>query len=190
MAAAICPDAQRKVQEQLDAVVGTERMPTIEDMEALTEVTAFVQETYRWRPVSVGGFPHRATKDIQYGAYVIPEGAIVVGNHWAIGRDPDVFPDAENFLPSRWLTETGQLNDNLKFYNFGFGRRVCPGQHLANRSVFLNTAFILWAFDISQDPKFPIDSLAFTDTTNSHPLPFKVNFEARINNLKEVVERS
>ena len=51
-------------------------------MDDLTEVTAYVLETFRWRPVSVGGFPHRATKDIHYGQYVIPEGAIVLANHW------------------------------------------------------------------------------------------------------------
>lgn len=102
MAAACFPDAQRKVQEQLDAVIGHERgnlllkpfslhvlilinqnlVPSFGDMEELTEVTAFVQESYRWRPVSAGGFPHRATRDITYGGYVIPAGATVIANHW------------------------------------------------------------------------------------------------------------
>ena len=56
--------------------------PCFGDMEDLTEVTAYVLESYRWRPVSVGGFPHRATKDIIYGSYLIPEGATVIANHW------------------------------------------------------------------------------------------------------------
>lgn len=104
MAAACFPDAQRKVQEQLDAVIGHDRgnliftytalsvtcvitynqniVPSFGDMEELTEVTAFIQESYRWRPVSAGGFPHRATRDITYGGYVIPAGATVIANHW------------------------------------------------------------------------------------------------------------
>jgi len=82
MASACFPEAQRKVQEQLYTVVGRDRVPSFGDAAELTEVTAFVQETYRWRPVSVGGFPHRATKDIHYGPYIIPEGATVIGNHW------------------------------------------------------------------------------------------------------------
>ena len=57
-------------------------VPSFGDMEELTEITAFVQESYRWRPVSIGGFPHRATRDIVYGGYVIPAGATVIGNHW------------------------------------------------------------------------------------------------------------
>ncbi|KAH8113419.1 cytochrome P450 [Phellopilus nigrolimitatus] len=190
MAAALFPDAQRRVQEQLDAIVGRDRMPSFGDMDVLTEVTAFFMETFRWRPISVGGFPHRATKDIIYGSYCIPEGATVIGNHWALGKDPDYFPEPENFIPSRWLSATGEIDERLKFFNFGFGRRVCPGQHVANRSVFINTAFLLWAFRISQDPSSPIDSLAFTDTANTHPLPFRVKFEPRIANLRECVENS
>ncbi|PAV20692.1 cytochrome P450 [Pyrrhoderma noxium] len=188
MAAALFPDAQRQVQDQLDSVVGYERMPSFGDMDLLTLVTAFYLETFRWRPVSVGGFAHRATKDIIYGSFRIPEGATVIPNHWALGRDANYYPEPDKFLPARWLTETGEINEKIKFFNFGFGRRVCPGQHVANRSVFINTAYLLWAFNISEDPSSPIDSLAFTDTGNAHPLPFRVRFEPRIPNLQELVE--
>lgn len=41
----------------------------------------------------------------------------------AISRDPDVYPDPEAFKPSRWLSEKGQMREDLKFFNWGFGRR-------------------------------------------------------------------
>jgi len=47
------------------------------------------------------------------------------------------------------------------------------------RSVFVNTALIQWAFRVKTDPSAPIDDLAFTESANTHPLPFKVNFEPR-----------
>jgi cytochrome P450 len=65
MAAAVFPDAQRRVQEELDLVLGPGKAPTFEDMKILPQTHAFVLETYRWRPVSVGGtyaslsLPHR-----------------------------------------------------------------------------------------------------------------------------------
>ncbi|KII86174.1 hypothetical protein PLICRDRAFT_114554 [Plicaturopsis crispa FD-325 SS-3] len=188
MAAACYPDAQARVQEELDRVVGRGRLPTFEDRKSLPQVTAFVLESYRWRPVSAPGFAHRAMEDVVWEGYRIPKGVTVMGNHWAISRDPDVYPDPETFNPGRWLDKNGQVQEDPKFYNFGFGRRVCPGLHLANRSLFLNTAMILWAFHISQDPAHPIDTYATSDGSNVHPDKFAANFVPRMNGLRAMVE--
>ena len=64
MAAACYPEAQRKVQEELDQVIGKDRAPTFADQDSLPQTMAFVLESFRWRPVTSGGFPHKATKDI------------------------------------------------------------------------------------------------------------------------------
>ncbi|KAG1802494.1 cytochrome P450 [Suillus variegatus] len=64
LAAACHPEAQARVQEQLDTVVGKERAPSFEDVQRLTELHAFMHESLRWRPVVPLGFPHRATRDI------------------------------------------------------------------------------------------------------------------------------
>jgi hypothetical protein len=46
-------------------------------------------------------------------------------------------------------------------------------------SIFINTALIQWAFTVRADPEHPIDTLAFTESANAHPQPFKVFFEPR-----------
>ncbi|KAI0345186.1 cytochrome P450 [Trametopsis cervina] len=190
MAACKYPEEQAKVQTQLDSVVGNDRVPSKEDEPLLPRVTAFFLEVYRWRPVSWGGFAHRATKNIVWENYVIPAGATVIGNHWSISKDPDAYPDPDVFRPDRWLDESGQLKQDMTFFNFGFGRRVCPGQHVANNSLFLTVALLLWAFKMSEDPSEPIDTMAFMDAANTRPYPFNVNFEARFKDVKEVVETS
>ncbi|KZT26043.1 cytochrome P450 [Neolentinus lepideus HHB14362 ss-1] len=188
MAAATHPEAQAKVQEELDSVVGSDRLPNFGDMDMLPHTMAFVLETFRWRPVSAGGFMHKVTKDIFWRNYCIPEGATIVGNHWSIARDPVVYPDPESFKPHRWMDEDGRVREDMRYFNFGFGRRVCPGQHVALRSVFINTALVLWAFKVLEDPSMRIDTLAFTDTANTHPMPFNVKFVPRTQKLKELVE--
>jgi len=179
MAAAAFPDAQSKVQEELDLVIAAGKAPAFDDESMLPQTHAFMLETYRWRPVSVGGVAHRATKDIIWKNYCIPAGASVIGNHWSIGLDPIVFPNPQTFNPQRWLNEDGTIRGDLKSFPFGFGRRICPGQHVADKSVFINTALHLWAFRISELPSAPIDVLAFTDSMNTHPLPFQAKFEPR-----------
>ncbi|KAG1840953.1 cytochrome P450 [Suillus tomentosus] len=180
MAAATHIDAQARVQEELDNVVGRTRLPTFDDQEMLPQVNAFMLESLRWRPVSLGGFPHRAIKDIVWKNYLIPAGATVIGNHWAIANDPEIFPEPHRFNPQRWIDDAGRVRGDLRFFTYGFGRRVCPGQHVANRSVFVNTALILWAFRLSENPGAKIDTLAFSDTANIHAAPFEICFARRM----------
>jgi len=129
MAAACFPDAQARVQDELDLVVGRDRVPSFGDQDMLPQVTAFMLESYRWRPVTVGGIAHRATKDIIWENYLIPKGAAVIGNHWSIGHDPSVFPNPEQFDPQRWLHSDGTLREDLKSFSFGFGRRYAFSRH-------------------------------------------------------------
>ncbi|KAG6875606.1 hypothetical protein C0993_008334, partial [Termitomyces sp. T159_Od127] len=82
LAAACYPAAARKVQEEIDLVVGRERPPTPADYEGgrMPQLQAFVHESFRWRPVTAGGFAHKATRPIVYGEYVITNGATVIRN--------------------------------------------------------------------------------------------------------------
>ncbi|KAG9310417.1 cytochrome P450 [Chiua virens] len=180
LAAACYPEAQRRVQEELDRVVGNDRLPNWEDFELLPQVHAFVLETLRWRPVTPIGFAHRATRDIVWRGQCIPAGATVIGCHWAISRDPAAFPDPDKFDPQRWIDKNGKLRDDMTSYPYGFGRRVCPGIHLANRSLQMNLSLLLWSFRIVERPDAPIDVNAFTDTVLSHAAPFDVKFSPRI----------
>ncbi|KAF9235333.1 cytochrome P450 [Melanogaster broomeanus] len=189
MAAARHPQAQSRVQEELDMVVGTDRAPTFEDSNGLPQLHAFMSEALRWRPVSTIGFFHRATKDIIWRDQIIPAGAPVLGCHWAISRDPVAFPDPEKFDPQRWLDPNGQLRTDLRFYTYGFGRRVCPGLHLANRSLYITLALLLWSFRIAERPDMPIDVDAFTDTFVAFSAPFEVDFVPRMEEerLREII---
>ncbi|KAG1769952.1 cytochrome P450 [Suillus placidus] len=179
MASACYPKAQEKVQEQLDIVVGRDRAPTFDDYDFLPQIEAFMLECLRWRPVAALGFAHCASADIVYKGMCIPKGAIVFGNHWAISRDPSVYPNPDQFDPERWLDSEGKIRDDLKFPSYGFGRRICPGRYIADRSIFINIALLLWSFKITQDPENPIDEMGFVDGVIAHPKPFTARFQPR-----------
>jgi cytochrome P450 len=182
MAASCHPLAQAKVHEELDMIIGSDRAPTFQDSSSLPQLHAFLLEALRWRPIVRIGFPHRATKDILWKGYCIPKGATVYGCHWALSHDPIAFPDPDIFNPQRWLDSEGRLKDNmnLKFISYGFGRRVCPGLHLANNSLYITLALLLWSFRIAQRPDAPINTHAFSDVIIPHSAPFEIDVIPRM----------
>ncbi|KAI9618458.1 hypothetical protein H4Q26_012279 [Puccinia striiformis f. sp. tritici PST-130] len=197
-AAACHPSEVKKVQDELESVVGNGRMPTFDDHLELPLVSAFVCETFRWRPVSAAGFMHAAVKDDVYEGHFIPAGSLVIGNHWSIHRDESVFPEPEKFDLTRWLMideESGKtvLRSDMRHFAYGFGRRKCAGVTIADRSMFINTANLLWSFDIKNKMGkdgnlIELDTMAFEDATNSRPKPFEVDFVPRVPDLRRAIE--
>lgn len=181
MAAACFPEEQAQVQAELDAVIGRHRAPTFADQESLPRLQAFISEALRWRPpLPTGALAHRTTHDVIWENYRIPAGTTLFGNHWSISRDPDVYPEPDAFKPQRWIDDQHRLRNDLKFFVYGFGRRICPGQHVANRSVFINSLLTMWAFQLSLDPTKPLDDMGFMNGVMSNVPPCAIEFEMRI----------
>jgi cytochrome P450 len=95
------PEVQKKAQEELDRVVGHDRLPTFEDRPNLPYLNAVVSEVplifdctspisriilqvFRWKTVTPLGVPHRCTEEDVYNGYRIPAGSIVFANEWCM----------------------------------------------------------------------------------------------------------
>ncbi|KAG8790018.1 hypothetical protein FRC12_012917 [Ceratobasidium sp. 428] len=150
MAMMLFPEVQRKAQKEIDTIIGSDRLPTLEDRPKLVYVERLLTELFRWCPTLPGGFPHACYEDDVYKGYGIPRGAMVIANTWAITRNPKVYPNPEIFDPDRFLNP-----EVPPAPAFGFGRRLCPGIHYANAAVFITIASVLATFDIrlTQDQK-------------------------------------
>ncbi|CAA7266208.1 unnamed protein product [Cyclocybe aegerita] len=187
------PEVQTKAQVELDAVVGQDRMPEYEDQSSLPYIRAVINEALRWRPVAIlGGTPHASTVDDVYNGMFIPKGSTIFANFYGIMRDPEMFPEPERFRPERFVETTSPrlLQFDLPF---GFGRRSCPGIHLALNSLFINFARMLWAFDIKpaldQDGKEIMpDSENYTNGFNSRPVSFDCRFIPRSSKIVACIE--
>ncbi|OCH88434.1 cytochrome P450 [Obba rivulosa] len=155
------PEAQKRAQEELLRVVGSNRLPDFSDRESLPYVVAIMKECSRWIPVLPLGVPHVSTEDDQYEGYYIAKGTVVMANQWAILHDPEEYSQPEAFKPERFIKD-GKFNPNIKdpyAVATGFGRRKCPGRFFGEAALFINIASILHIFDISA----PVD-------TNGRPM--------------------
>jgi cytochrome P450 len=188
MASILYPESAVKAQEELDSVVGQNRLPSFDDTFNLPYVNAFIKEVFRWRPVLPMGVAHSPMKDDEYLGYRIPKGAIVFENQWAINMDDKIFQDPNEFRPERWLQDPNQPSSA-----FGFGRRTCPGKKIAQNSVFIAVARILWAYNISHcyvdGKKVPIDSLDTEKVVLAGPTHFEASFSIRSPAHQQIVER-
>ncbi|KAI0796820.1 cytochrome P450 [Abortiporus biennis] len=144
------PDIQRKAQAELDAHLGLSRLIDDSDYNALPYIRAIALEVMRFRPAAPLGVPHRVMEDDEYNGYFIPKGSIVFSNIWAALHDPIDYPDPETFHPERFL-KGGKLDPTVRDPStlaFGFGRRICPGRHFSNMSIFLIIASVLQVYNI------------------------------------------
>ncbi|KAF9887204.1 hypothetical protein FE257_010458 [Aspergillus nanangensis] len=174
LAMAHFPEVQKRAQQEIDSVVGQDRLPEFKDRENLPYIDAILKEALRWHPIAPMGLPHRAMEDDVVGGYFIPKGSIILANIWAMTHDPNDFHDPMTFNPERFLGETPERDPHL--LSFGFGRRVCPGRIIADANVWLTIAQSLATFTIS---KVEDCEPEFLPGVISHPAPFEMNLKLR-----------
>ncbi|EPS92745.1 hypothetical protein FOMPIDRAFT_62158 [Fomitopsis schrenkii] len=181
-------EVQKKAQAELDSYLGPlDRLPTFEDRDALPYIDKILWEVFRWYPVVPLALPHRVNQDDVYQGYTIPKNTTVVANLWNIMHDEVMYPDPWAFNPDRYGSNAdieNSINQDPRKAVFGFGRRTCPGQHLAEASLWLAISNILLVYDIrpardtkTGEPVLP--PLEFTPGALSKPLPFKVDIKPR-----------
>ncbi|KAN0084502.1 Cytochrome P450 [Tylopilus felleus] len=178
------PAVQERAQAQIDAVVGKDRLPTVEDRSLLPFIDAICRETLRYSPVVPLSVPHTAVDDDMYRGFHIPKGSLLITNLWAMAHDESRFPDPDAFIPERFLNDDGSLKPNdIENIAYGFGRRICVGRHFADTSVRSLIAKVLAVFkilkpldehgrEISVEPKF-------TSGLGIRPVPFQCRIVPR-----------
>jgi len=184
------PEVQRKAHEELDRVIGRNRLPGFEDKDSLPYLNAIYKETLRWYPVLPFGVPHTVVEDDEYKGMHIPKGSLMVPNAWAMSRnEKDYGPDPEAFRPERYLESDAR---DPSTYVFGFGRRICPGRFMAENSNFIVMCYILQVFSItralnddgSEKPLKP----HWVDGLTTHLEPFPASFKPRFEGAERLIE--
>ncbi|KAL8938469.1 MAG: hypothetical protein Q9216_003882, partial [Gyalolechia sp. 2 TL-2023] len=150
------PRVQQVAQEELMRVVGPDRLPKYTDMENLPYIRACVKEMLRINPILAPGIRHYADADVTYKGHVIPKGTVLLANTAFLHHDPSRFDNPHEFYPERYLEhklhsqDYAAMSDPYKrdHFTFSTGRRVCPGARLAENSLDIALAGMLWAFEI------------------------------------------
>ncbi|KAI0429247.1 putative cytochrome P450 [Xylaria sp. FL1042] len=199
----VFPEVQELAKAELDRVVGADRIPSSEDEPNLQYVRGCVKESLRWMPVTImGAMPHALTQDDHYMGFRLPKGAALVNNTYTIHRDTARYPRPHQFDPDRFKDDRQSFYDaavnpdvsQRDQFSFGAGRRICPGIHVADRSLFLGISRLLWAFDF----KRPLDDdgneiipdpTKITQGFLAAPLPFEAIIVPRDARRAEIIRK-
>ncbi|KEF56920.1 uncharacterized protein A1O9_07110 [Exophiala aquamarina CBS 119918] len=185
LAMCLFPEWQSQLRQEVEQVVGCDRIPNFGDLAQLPLVRAVAKELLRWRPVVPAGVPHVVTKDDVYDGYYIPKGAWIFTNQWGLHREKGLYPDGEEFRPDRWLDPKfttckgvdGQHPTIRRYSAFGFGRRICPGYDLAEQALFIQIASLAWACQIRKKvvngQEIPVPFYDYSNGGNVFPNRFE-----------------
>ncbi|KAJ7611653.1 cytochrome P450 [Roridomyces roridus] len=190
------PSIAAAAHEEVDRVVGRERLPTMEDEKDMPYVRAIIKEVQRvhapfWIPT-----PHYSTADFTYNGQFIPKDTVIVLNCWTIHHNEERYPDAFTFNPDRYrgydlsCSASSKLRDPMKrdHWTFGAGRRICPGLALAERELWLAISGLLWAFTFHEVPEEPISLQEYEGASGRTPLPFRMRLTPRHESARQMLE--
>ncbi|KAK5746400.1 hypothetical protein LTR17_000780 [Elasticomyces elasticus] len=162
-----------RARAEIDRVCGKkgERLPGFADEKDLPYINAFVKEMLRWRRIFDWTPEHMLTEDLEFEGYFFPKGTNFVINHASIANDPAAYEEPQDFRPERWLDgrETEIMGGS---WQFGSGRRVCVGYRLAQKSLFINLARLIYCFDFQA--REPFDDKDIRHFTLEEPFPIAV----------------
>lgn len=201
------PRVQLAAHEELTRVVGESRLPNCADLPNLPYVRACVKEMMRMNPLGSPGIRHYCDADITYRGHVIPKGTVLLANTAFLHFDPRRFDKPFEFRPERYLkhnlysSEYAAMSDPFArdHFTFSTGRRTCPGARLAENSLGIALAGMLWAFDIrpplldaskKEEGVMDLGATAYGDEGFLIPKPFAARFVPRSESRLNVVQQS
>ncbi len=138
------PKAFQSAQAEVDRLWEKEGGLSAETLDELVYVEAVVKESMRLHPV-VTGIPLIATQDTEIEGIHIPAGTGVETFFLAAGRDPQMYPQPDEFRPERWLQSANSSQPLL--LSFSLGAHYCVGDPLALLEAKLMLALLLRHFD-------------------------------------------
>ncbi|KAL4898266.1 putative O-methylsterigmatocystin oxidoreductase [Aspergillus ambiguus] len=199
---AVNKSVQVKAHKELMDVVGPNRLPTFEDIRNLPYIRACVKEMLRMNPILAPGIRHYADEDIVYKGNVIPKGTVLLANTAFLHYDPSRYEKPFDFMPERYLnhslysSEYAAMSESSKrdHFTFSTGRRTCPGARIAENSLNIALAGILWAYEIRpplvDDIEMALDLSgdAYADAGFTIPKPFAARFIPRTEDRLRVVK--
>ncbi|XP_051803068.1 cytochrome P450 2J4-like isoform X12 [Acanthochromis polyacanthus] len=146
------PDIQKRVQAEIDAVIGSSRQPSMTDRENMPYTDAVIHEIQRMGNILPLNGARMTTKDTTLDKYTIPKGTMILATLNSVLHDESMWETPHSFNPQHFLDQDGKFRKREAFLPFSAGKRVCLGEALARMELFLFFTAFLQRFSFSAPP--------------------------------------
>ncbi|CAL4934525.1 unnamed protein product [Urochloa decumbens] len=175
-------DVMQKAIDELDAVVGKERLVQESDISKLNYLKSCIREAFRLHPYHAINAPRVAMEDTAIAGYLIPKDSHVIVSRIGLGKNSKVWPEPLEFRPERHLNDGVVVlaEPDLRFVTFGTGRRGCPGVSLGTSFTMVLFARLLQGFSWTKPPGIDIISLQESPTSLALAAPLVLQAKSRL----------
>lgn len=141
------PDVQKKLQDEIDRTLPNKALVTYDAMMDMEYLDMVVNESLRLYPIA-SRLDRVSKKDVEINGVFIPKGTVVTIPIYPLHRNPEYWPEPEEFHPERFSKENKGKIDPFIYLPFGNGPRNCLGMRFALISVKLAVIGVLQNFTV------------------------------------------
>ncbi|XP_051803053.1 cytochrome P450 2J2-like isoform X4 [Acanthochromis polyacanthus] len=167
------PDIQKRVQAEIDTVIGSSRQPSMTDRENMPYTNAVIHEIQRNADIVPLNVVHMTHRDTTLDKYTIPKGTMIMPSLHSVLNDESMWETPHSFNPQHFLDQDGKFMKREAFLPFSAGKRVCLGEQLARMELFLFFTSLLQRFSFSAPPGEK-PSLEYTMGFIRTPKPYRL----------------
>ena len=124
------PDIEKKLLDELETVIDSNRTPTVDDIPKLKFTEKVLRESMRLYP-PVWTIGRYVDNDYTLGKYTVPAGSTILMSQYVMHHDPHYYNEPEQFDPERWSSQTRSSLPRFSYFPFGGGIRGCIGEPFA-----------------------------------------------------------
>ncbi|CAD5224519.1 unnamed protein product [Bursaphelenchus xylophilus] len=134
------PEVQEKMQQELDAVIGSTRIIRNADRPDLPYTNAVIMESQRHCNLVAQNIPRCLSEDVEIDGRHFQKGTVILPQISVLLQNPKIFPEPRKFNPDRFIDQNGKLKQVEELIPFSLGKRICLGEGMARMELFIFTA--------------------------------------------------